>query len=59
MADMTAHLRFPWWLIAQGIVLAGLVVTGALRQYRAGMAIAVVGFALTFVSHDFRGRHRS
>ena len=49
----------PWWVIAQGVLIGAIglnVLT--LQKYRLGMALALVSFALAFVSHDFRERRR-
>jgi hypothetical protein len=46
-----------WWVVAQGILLAGIALNVlTLQKYRLGMALALVSIALTFVSHDLRGR---
>ena len=50
----------PWWVIAQGVLIGAIglnILT--LQEYRLGMALAFVSLALTFVSHDFRGRRRT
>jgi hypothetical protein len=49
----------PWWVIAQGVLIGAIglnVLT--LQEYRLGMALALVSVALTFASHDLRGRRR-
>jgi hypothetical protein len=49
--------KYPWWIVAQGMLLGGIALNMlTLQEYRLGMALALVCFALTFLSHDFRGR---
>ena len=48
-----------WWVIAQGTLLGAIALNMlTLQRQRLGMALALVSFALTFVSHDFRERRR-
>jgi hypothetical protein len=49
----------PWWVIAQGVLIGAIGLNMlTLQQYRLGIALALVSLALTFVSHDFRGKRR-
>lgn len=49
--------KYPWWIVAQGMLLGGIALNMlTLQEYRLGMALALICFALTFFSHDFRGR---
>ena len=51
--------KYPWWIVAQGMLLGGIALNMVtLQEYRLGMALAFACFALTFVSHDFKGRAR-
>ena len=46
-----------WWVITQGTLLGAIALNMlTLQRQRLGMALALFSFALTFVSHDFRGR---
>jgi hypothetical protein len=52
--------KYPWWIVAQGMLLGGIAVNMlTLQEYRLGMALALACFALTFLSHDFKGRARA
>jgi hypothetical protein len=49
-----------WWIVAQTGILAGIALnTLTLQEHRLSIALALLGFALTFVSHNFRGRARA
>jgi hypothetical protein len=49
----------PWWVIAQGVLIGAIGLNMlTFQEYRLGMALALVSLALTFVSHDLRGRRK-
>jgi hypothetical protein len=52
--------RYPWWIVAQGMILGGIAFNVlTLQGYRLEMALALTSLAPAFVSHDFKGRRRS
>jgi hypothetical protein len=51
--------KYQWWIVVQGILLGGIALNMlTLQEYRLGMALALVCFALTFAGHDFTGKAR-
>ena len=51
--------KYQWWIVAQGMLLGGIALNMlTLQQYRLGMGLALACLALTFASHDLKGRAR-
>lgn len=51
--------KHQWWIVTQGVLLGAIALNMlTFQEYRFGMGLALACFALTFVSHDFKGRAR-
>jgi hypothetical protein len=49
--------QIPLWIAIQGMLVTGIALT--VDRPRTAVTLAFVGFVLTFLSHDFRGRRRT
>ena len=57
---MTAQSRIPWRLLIFGVLATGFVLNWlTIQNYALGMGHLILALALTFISHDFRGRRRT